>query len=306
MAMNILYATDGSECARRAGRLLTALPLAADTRVNVLGVMPLFDWVESPLFAEWSAQEEKAAYQHVDETAARLGEHGVSADVTVRRGSAADVILDQAEADEADLVVVGSHGRGGMERFLIGSVSERVARYARTSVLVARGDNVRQAIVAVDGTEASEHALSVLTRLPLPVEMRLTIVHVIPEAAPEAPVSLIPSQRYEQLVDKYESERRDGAQQIAGQAERRLREAGRAPDVQVRCGNPAEQLLAAARETGADLVVVGSANRSALGRLFLGSVSSRVLSHAPCSVLVARSAELPSPERLPALPRGSS
>jgi hypothetical protein len=54
MAMNILYATDGSECARIAGRLVAALPLPAETRVNVLGVVPLFDWVEAPLFAEWS------------------------------------------------------------------------------------------------------------------------------------------------------------------------------------------------------------------------------------------------------------
>jgi nucleotide-binding universal stress UspA family protein len=289
--MNVLYATDGSECARTAGRLLAALPLSADTRVNILGVVPLFDWVESPLFAEWSAQEEKAAYQHLDETAVLLHEHGIPADVTVRRGSAAAVILDQAEADHADLVVVGSHGRGAMERFLIGSVSERVARYARTSVLVARGERVTRAILAVDGTEASDHAIDAVIRLPLPAELALMIVHVIPEEAPEPPVALIPSQEYEKLADKYETERRARAEQIANRAEQRLRAAGRAPEVRIRGGDPAAQILFAARETGTDLLIMGAANRSALGRLFLGSVSSRVLSHAPCSVLVARSAE---------------
>jgi nucleotide-binding universal stress UspA family protein len=259
--------------------------------VNVLAVVPLYDWVDSPLFAEWSVQEEKAAYQHLDEAAAHLRERGVSADVTVRRGSPAAVILDQAEADHADLVVVGSHGKDAVARFLIGSVSERVARYARTSVLVARGEHARRALLAVDGTEASEHAIDAATRLPLPSEMALTIVHVIPEEAPEPPVALIPSQEYEKLADKYETERRARAEQIAGRAEQRLRAARRVPEVQIRCGKPAEQILAAARETGAELLIVGSANRSALGRLFLGSVSSRVLSHASCSVLVARSAD---------------
>jgi nucleotide-binding universal stress UspA family protein len=291
MAMNILYATDGSECARMAGRLLAALPLSADTRVNILGVVPLFDWVEAPLFAEWSAQEEKAAYQHLDEMAALLYEHGIPADVTVRRGSAAALILDQAEADGADLVLVGSHGKGAVERFLIGSVSERVARFADRSVLVARGDRVTRALLAVDGTEASDHAIDAVTRLPLPAELSLTLLHVIPEEAPAPPVSLIPSQEYEKLVDKYETERRTRAGKIADRAEQRLRAAGRVAEVRIRGGNPAEQILAAARETGTELLIVGSANRSGLGRLFLGSVSSRVLSHAPCSVLVARSPE---------------
>jgi nucleotide-binding universal stress UspA family protein len=60
---------------------------------------------------------------------------------------------------------------------------------------------------------------------------------------------------------------------------------------QVRQGLSAEELTAAAQEVDADLIVVGAANRSALGRLFLGSVSGRVLTHARCSVLVARSQE---------------
>ena len=93
MAMNILYATDGSECAHTAGRLLAALRFPADTRVNVLGVVPLFDWVDAPLFAEWSLEEEKAAYLHLAETTRLLREQGVSTDVTLRRGTAAAEIL---------------------------------------------------------------------------------------------------------------------------------------------------------------------------------------------------------------------
>jgi nucleotide-binding universal stress UspA family protein len=287
--MNILYATDGSACARTAGRLLAGLPLTADARLNILGVMPLFDWVDAPLFAEWSLEEEKAAYRHLDETAFLVHEQGVSADVTVRRGSAAAVILAQAEADRAELVVLGSHGRHGAERFLIGSVSERVARHADCSVLVARGDTLRRAIVAVDGSESAERALDALARLPLPESMALTVVHVVPMNELDAPEAVPPVTEYEKLVDKYAAERQAQAGSVVSRAEQRLRGLGRSAEVQIRCGDPAEQLVATARETEADLIVVGSANRSALGRLFLGSVSGRILSHAPCSVLVARS-----------------
>jgi nucleotide-binding universal stress UspA family protein len=213
--------------------------------------------------------------------------------IRVRRGGAAVEILNQAQEDRAALIVVGSHGKGALDRFLTGSVSERVARYAHTSVLVARGERLQRVVVAVDGTESSEHALDALTRLPLPEKLALTVVYVLPTNALAPPVSLVPSQNYENLVDQYETERRALAEQVLGRAEQRLRAVGRPVDVQVRYGAPAEQIIATAQEIGADLVIVGAANRSALGRLFLGSVSGRVLSHAPCSVLVARSGNEP-------------
>jgi nucleotide-binding universal stress UspA family protein len=99
---------------------------------------------------------------------------------------------------------------------------------------------------------------------------------------------LIPSQHYAELALEYEEERRALAGRILAHARERLRSAGHPATGSIRCGDAAEEIIAAAREEKADLIVVGSANRSALGRLFLGSVSARVLSHAPCSVLIAR------------------
>jgi nucleotide-binding universal stress UspA family protein len=286
--MNIVYATDGSDCARAAGRLLASLPLPADGRVTILSVLSGYDWVEPSLFAEWAQNGEQLAQRDAEESAAPLQDRRVPQTVRVRRGSAAGEILAQAEEDRADLIVVGSHGKGAMERFLTGSVSERVARYAHTSVLVARGEKVARVVIGVDGSESSEAALDALTRLPLPADAKCTVVHVIPAGALAPPVSLVPSQEYETLVDKYESERRTLAEQTVNRAEQRLRAAGRSIETEIRYGTPEEQLIATAHEHGADLIVTGSANRSPLGRLFLGSVAARVLGHAPCSVLVAR------------------
>jgi nucleotide-binding universal stress UspA family protein len=98
----------------------------------------------------------------------------------------------------------------------------------------------------------------------------------------------VPPLNYTAAVRQYEEERRKTGERILHHALERLKAAGRDATAALRWGSPADELIIAARETNADLIVVGAANRPPLGRLFLGSVSSRVLIHAPSSVLVAR------------------
>jgi nucleotide-binding universal stress UspA family protein len=128
----------------------------------------------------------------------------------------------------------------------------------------------------IDGSASSERALDVLTRLPLLANSLVSVVYVTPVTQMEEPVSWLSH------LD------------AAGLAGEQRAERGVTPESVVRHD---EQLNAVAQGTGDDLVVVGSANRTSLGRLFLGSVSGRVLSHAPCAVLVARTAPGRDPER---------
>jgi nucleotide-binding universal stress UspA family protein len=296
--MNILYATDGSECAARAGRLLASLPLPPETKVTVLSAVPESGWISTPpvgaetsiypLLADLAAEEHVAALKIAEEAAAPLREKDVAVVVVVRRQSPTEAILEQAREDHAQLIVVGSHGMGAVERFLIGSVSERVARYALCSVLVARGDSLTRAIVAVDGSESSEHALDALLQLPLPWQLSLTAVHVLRPRDVVPPLQLGPGLSWETTMQRYDEMLQDAGLRITRHAQDGLRAHGRQAEVDVRCGGAADELIAAVRETGADLIVTGAANRSALGRLFLGSVSGSVLHHAPCSVLIAR------------------
>jgi nucleotide-binding universal stress UspA family protein len=301
--MNLLYPTDGSEGAGRAGALLARLPLPVDARVTVLTAVPEANRVATlplegsitgalyPQFAELAAEAEAAAMETAVAAAAPLRQRGVNAAVSVPQHAPAESILDQAEKVHAELIVMGSHGVGAVERFLIGSVSERVARYAHCSVLVARGDRLGRAIVAVDDSESAEHALVALARLPLPADLEITLVHVLrPDALPPA-LRLGPGLSGGALYDEYAGQYHALGGQIVEHALAQLRQAGREGATQVRCGAPAEELIAAAQEIDADLIVVGAANKSALGRLFLGSVSGRVLTHAPWSVLVARTAD---------------
>jgi nucleotide-binding universal stress UspA family protein len=287
--MNIIYATDGSDCARVAGTLLGSLPLPVESHVTVLSAIPEYSWLDTPLIAEVCEAEEAAAQAAADSAAAGLCNRGILVSSLVRYRNPAPAILEQAHDDGASLIVVGSHGKDAVQRFLIGSVSERVARYAPCSVLVARGSTLRRAIVAVDGSPASERALDALTRFPLPADVELKVTHVLRPSDLRLPATLVAALNSQEVVDRYERECRAIGERIVRHAQDLIDLAGRAAVTEVRYGSAADELIAAAREWEADLIVVGSENRSALGRLFLGSVSSRVLHHAPCSVLIARS-----------------
>jgi nucleotide-binding universal stress UspA family protein len=148
--MRILLAVDMSECSDAAVRALSAQFAAGDHEVKVLYDVA---WEEhlpaSYLFAQGSAgaaavvafREEllRDANAYVDRVASALRAQGFSVTTeVVAEGDPRTVILDSAANWPADLIVVGSHGRSGLDRFLLGSVSERVVRHAPCSVEVVR------------------------------------------------------------------------------------------------------------------------------------------------------------------------
>ena len=229
--LNILLATDGSDCARVAGELLAGLPLPAHARVTVLSVVPGSAWLASdpiggeaglyPWLADFHKEEDRAARCTAEAAADLLRERGIDAQVCIRRQSPAEGILEQARESRADLILVGSHGKGAVERFMVGSVSERVARYASASVLVVRGSAVRRVIVGVDGSESSEHALEALRRIPLPAEAEIRVLHALHEER-IYPVPIVPGVRMESVFESYDREHRAEGERIVRHACSRL------------------------------------------------------------------------------------
>jgi nucleotide-binding universal stress UspA family protein len=134
--MNVLLAYDGSEGARRALEQAASLVRDGDavTVVSVAEGLPLFGYASALPSPE---QEEERQAQLV-EAATRLAERGIAASLVRRSGDPATAILDVAEQEGADLIVMGTRGRSAVERWLIGSVSTKVLHHARCSVLVAR------------------------------------------------------------------------------------------------------------------------------------------------------------------------
>jgi nucleotide-binding universal stress UspA family protein len=272
--MHILYATDGSEASLAGAHLLVTLPLATSDQLTLLTVVP----------------EHGERYPEAALRAARDILQQTRASVETKSygpGVAAEEILRVAEAEPTDLVVVGSRGLGALTRFLIGSTSERVARHAPCSVLVARpvANNLQQVILGSDGSDAALKAAESLKRFPLPEESQVRVVTVM-----QFLELLSPSGRMH-----WPAEFRTLYRQHCNEAEQQIKElaasfaaAGRSSSAELRSGDPAASLIQCAEEQKADLLVVGSHGLSAIDRFLLGSVPEKVLRHASCSVLVVK------------------
>lgn len=146
MKMKILLAIDDSKFSQAAIRSLLAQVRSKGTEVRVLHVLDLIPAYVSPemgpnsipYIAEMEAERRKQAKELVQRAARMLREAGFRTSETVDDGDPKTKIIDHAKDWHADLIVLGSHGRKGLDRFLMGSVSEAVTRHAGCSVEIVR------------------------------------------------------------------------------------------------------------------------------------------------------------------------
>jgi nucleotide-binding universal stress UspA family protein len=190
-----------------------------------------------------------------------------------------------ARDEDADLVVVGTIGRTGVARFLMGSVAENVARRAECPVWVERRAgpvlrDVERVVVCTDLSEMSEAGIALASDLAKDLGVAVEIVHALEE-------------RYRAL--SIETQRR-----LTAEVEKKLaRLAGkhfeeRPPRLTVTEGaNIVDAITAHATRTSTDLLVLATHGRTGMSRVLMGSVAERVMRFAPCSVLVARSPVAP-------------
>ena len=144
--MKILLAIDDSKFSEAALQMVVAQNRPQSTEVRVVHVVePIeaFSYTEIPLayvpkLEEVRKERLKQAQELVAQAAKQLQDAGFKAEAVVREGNIRTEIVDIAAEWQASLIIVGSHGRRGVERFLLGSVSEFVARHARCSVEIAR------------------------------------------------------------------------------------------------------------------------------------------------------------------------
>jgi nucleotide-binding universal stress UspA family protein len=139
--MNILVPIDGSECSEAAIQELiqTRAPNAQVRVMHVLEPFPVIEgWVYTPEWDSMMEEQRKDAEEFVARAAQTLRDAKFTVTTSVETGNPKSLILDAAAKWPADLIVIGSHGRKGLDRFLLGSVSEGVARHAPCSVLIVR------------------------------------------------------------------------------------------------------------------------------------------------------------------------
>lgn len=300
MALNdvVLVATDLSDAADEAIQAGHELADAGQKLVvchivhEILRTSPLFPQaVQADMEAVIHA-ESRAAAAVEDRVKALTGRAAGDFEIRIESGAADSAILRVAEDVKATLIVTASRGLSGIVRLLLGSVAERVVRYAHCSVLVARPHKkTNKILVATDLSDPSLPAVALAAEVARKNSAELTVLYCLDVMPPLAmgltvPFGGVPLVPPPELVEQM----RTGAQTaLAGITER----FGIKADTRVVEGDAASMILGTAQKIDADLVVVATHGRTGLARMALGSVAEKVSRGARSSVLIARS-DLPT------------
>jgi len=228
--------------------------------------------------AELEAKGIETAKQRLEALRDFLAELPV--EVVVDVGEPSEVIL--AKEDMADLIILGSHSKGLVERILIGSTSERVARYCHKPLLILKGkapEGFRKVCLAHDLSKHAQSAFEFFLNLVPPEEDgRLTLLHV--EETIELPMV---DALTEELTKKIEEEKINYLNSLV---ERAKEKGWKAELVVKKHSNTADGIVEFIKEGDYDLLVMGSRGLSGLKRVLLGSTSSQVLRKAEVPILI--------------------
>ncbi|MBI2930071.1 MAG: universal stress protein [Planctomycetes bacterium] len=211
----------------------------------------------------------KEADEYLEGVERRLAADGVRVRRIIRPGPPAETILDVANEERASVIAMSTHGRTGLIRFVRGSVTEKVLRASPVPVLAVHSAQApgelafRKIMVTLDGSRMSLQVLGFIETLARPLEAHVTLVQVIEDAKR---FSNVPLQ----------------------EAAHRLERAGIPHSMEVLTGDPATEILEAARRMNPDVLAMTTHGRSGLSRWVFGSVTEKVLRHATVPLLVVR------------------
>jgi nucleotide-binding universal stress UspA family protein len=294
--MRILLAVDGSPSSRTAVHLVDHLEWPSDTLIRIVSVLDTdrlyFPFAgEIPVDLTATDTVARADLNEITvEAAATLQRPGRRIERSSPAGRPSSAILHEAANAGADLIVVGSRGRGPWRTMLLGSVSAEVLDGAHCPVLVARTEAVTRAILAHDGSASAAAAEDVIGVWPIFVPVAIQVLSVFRplEQSLSEPFSVVLPE-YDRVLENMAREvaaARHHHEQIARTAAERLRKHALNVNWDVREGDPAHAIVDEAGVSGTDLIVMGTRGRTGLERLALGSVARNVLTQAHCSVLV--------------------
>lgn len=287
--MRLLIGVDGSNAARVACEFVANRTWPAGTRATLLAAIePVIDWsgLASPPGDAMDAQR-SALELVLDERAEALRRCALAVETVIETGRAAERLMRAADECFADLIVVGSRGRGPATSAVLGSVSAHLVDHAACPVLVVRSPSASRMLLATDGSHSSRSIPRVLAAWGpafrgLPTEV-LSVASrdgfVTPWATPDADAPSADLVLHEGI-----------AEQVADE----MLELGWEAAAAARAGDPSREIVEGGMAWGADLIVTGSRGLGTFQRLLRGSVAHDVLLHARSSVLVVRGA-VPAP-----------
>lgn len=291
----ILVPTDFSECAEQAFTYALDLAARQGARVHLLHVMNFLEGDHysplrfSPEAAVRRETPDKLILDHLRATIEAHRAEGVRVDpVKVRGRSVVQAVLDHAAREQIDLIVLGTRGRGSVQHFMLGSITEEIVRRATCDVLTVRvgaeaaPSAVERILVPLDLAPSSARVLARAKEVAAGYGAAMDVLHVI-EPLPFPAVLTGIMTVYDVVPD------------VRDQSEEHLRRLVReAPgpevpaDLHLEDGHPARLIVEQAAEYGTDLIIMGTHGLSGFEHFFLGSVTERVVRTAASPVLVVR------------------
>ncbi len=292
MFRTILVPLDGSPAAERALPLAAALARAAEGRL----VLVRCAWTTGVPGWETEKRQEAATQEADDYLRAVAGElrtQEVHVDARAIAAHPDQGILWTLADEHADLVVMTTHGRTGVGRFIYGSVAEAVLTQSHVPVLLVRASSLVEPtldagrdglLVPLDGSAVAEAVLPYAVEMARTLDATLILVRCVPLPSLLTPERLVEPELSNEIFKMELQEAEDYLARLA----RKLRQDGRRVLTYVETGSPATTILRKSDELNTVFILMATHGRSGMDRLFFGSVAMEVLRRGDHPVLLVR------------------
>ncbi len=300
MYSKVLVPLDGSKTAENVLPLARCFARSLQIPVELLGVVDIAEMARRA-----TADQVSMIRTLVDDTTRRCENYlkGVSKNFpngsvrhTVQKGNAAKAIVKSAAAEKNTLIAMATHGRSGLDRWLLGSVAEKVLRVASNPVLLVRATakapqwdmaTLKRVVVPLDGSALSEQILPVVDELAKNLSLEVTLLGVYrgPSSAGTADDGFYNTTKLDAFVTGLRAETVEYLEKQTAELKRKGLEK---VSFVAKEGLEADEILSLARHTPGTLIAMCTHGRSGVKRWMLGSVTETVVRHCDGPVLVVR------------------
>ena len=264
----LLVATDGSIFSESAIREAINLARTCSSKliaVSVVKTSPEFE----DLVPQVAEKAENRIREHLESVKSRALKEGIDCEIAVHRGEEPfQNIVNDAAKNQVDMIIIGTHGRTGLKRLMMGSVTAKVIGHAPCKVLVVPKDarlTLDKILIATDGSIFSEMASREAISIAKRCGSNLVVLSV--------------AKRDENL---------SAAKESIDKVSKVIEKEGIKVEALTPKGIPFEVIVKTAAQKNAGLIVVGSHGRTGTERLLMGSVTERVIGHSESAVLVVK------------------
>ena len=301
MYTRILIPLDGSKTAEQVLPYARTLANKLKAAVELMGVIDIVEFAvhisaeRARYLEKMIEQEERSSMDYLKGIAATFP--GLGVNCVIEKGRAAEAIIDRAAADKGTLIAMATHGRSGIDRWVLGSVAEKVLRATNNPLLLVKGAKqaasgeqarLTSVIVPLDGSELAESVLPAVTELAKKLDLEIILFRAF-----NIPYSLYAGADgyYALNFDQLITEIKDDANAYLEKKTEELKRNGvEKISFLVKEGLSADEIISFGRQTPDNLIAMCTHGRSGVKRWVLGSVTENVVRHCGDPVLVIRAA----------------